>query len=342
MCRVMSASLRSLRSIRLLRSFAPIALFVAASIVTQRTLGAQRPEVWAFTGPWDTHSDASLREHGGRLDAVVTGWIGLDSSSALPLLPSPYPDTIRLLERTRAGPRRMAIVTSWHGQRFHPETIRRLARDRALLARVSSAVASHAEAMRYRGMVLDFEALGASDLDALVGVVRAMTDSLHARGVSPIVLAIPAGDTAGYPARALLGAADLLLVMLYDQHWSGGEPGPIADPEWVRSMVALRVREAGAGRLIAGLPTYGYRWIQGRPTESLSYAEAQRIATRTGVRLARDPTSQTLRASRRGEWELWVTDARQLRSLRSVVRQAGVSRVAYWRLGQEDPEIWNQ
>jgi spore germination protein YaaH len=309
--------------------------------VMQRTLSAQRPELWAFTGPWDPQSNASVRANGSKLDAIVTGWIGLDSVTGQPLLPSPYPDTIRLRLRTAAKrSRRMVIVTSWHGQRFHPGTVRGLARDAQLLGRCAGIVAARAEQMKYRGVVLDFEALDPTDREALVRVARAFRDSAHAHGISPVTLAVPAADSASYPLRPLLGAVDLALVMLYDQHWAGSEPGPIADPEWVRATLASRVSEAGPGRLVAALPTYGYRWRTGKPTEEVTLAGARRLAARANVMLTRDPRSRTLHAARQGEWELWVTDAEQLRVLAREAARAGVGRVALWRLGQEDPAIW--
>src|SRR5262245_26898139 len=52
-----------------------------------------RREIWGFTGPWDAASNTSLRDFGGKLDAVITGWIALDSATALPILPALFPDT---------------------------------------------------------------------------------------------------------------------------------------------------------------------------------------------------------------------------------------------------------
>src|SRR3954462_7120725 len=218
---------------------------LALSPVTVRAQARSSQEVWAFTGPWDRESDASLRANGRRLNVAITGWIGLDSTSAKPLLPSPYPDTIHA-----AVPARMAIVTSWHGDRFHPNTIRTLARTPRLLASVARAVARHARDQQYAGLVLDFEALEPADFRALVKVTRAFTDSAHARGVRPVALAIPALDTAAYPTRELLGVVDLVMPMLYDQHWSTSEPGPISAPDWVRQALAIRVRGVDPSRIV--------------------------------------------------------------------------------------------
>ncbi|MGH7618551.1 MAG: hypothetical protein ACREPM_15130 [Gemmatimonadaceae bacterium] len=297
-----------------------------------------RAELWAFTAPWDPRSDSSLRANAALLDVAVTGWIGLDSNTALPILPSPYPDTIRL---TSARPTRMAIVTAWHGDRFHPSTIRTLAHDDARLARAASAIASHSAALRYGGLVLDFEGLERADLPSLLRVVKAITDSAHARHVSTIVVAIPATDTAAYPAKPIADVADLVMPMLYDQHWSTSAPGPISEPAWVRASLARRVAEVGASRIVAALPAYGYRWpTTGKPAEDVTFADAKRSVTQAGVSLERDPRSETLHATKKGDWEIWVTDADLLGTLAREARQVGVTRLALWRIGQEDPATW--
>jgi spore germination protein YaaH len=269
---------------------------------------------------------------------VINGWITIDSATALPVIPSPYPDTVHPRNGT---PARMAIVTSWHGEDFHAEPIRLLGRDPRRLARAAGAIARNAETMRYTGLVLDFESLNASDLPALLRVSRAIADSARAHRVRTIAMAIPATDNAAYPVRPLLGVVDALVVMLYDQHWAGSDPGPIADPSWVRGALAARVAEGGANRLIAALPAYGYRWRKGRPTESISFAEATRMARADRAPLTRDANSQFLRSRAANGSEIWISDATLLAALVKESQALGVNRFAIWRLGQEDPAIWS-
>jgi spore germination protein YaaH len=318
----------------LIRSFILLGL-VGSS--TQRP--APRTELWAFTGPWDVRSDSSLRANAAHLTVAVTGWIGLDSVSGQPILPSPYPDTLHLGSTLK----RMALVTSWHGDRFHPSTVRLLSRDDARLARAAHAIVTQAVTMHYAGLVLDLEGLERSDLPALLHVVKAIADSAHARQISPIVVAIPAADSTAYPARQIVGVADLVMPMLYDQHWSTSGPGPISEPEWVRTVLAGRIAEVGAAKIVAALPLYGYRWQSkpGTPAEDLSFADAKRIAAQSRVPLRRDEQSGTLRGVKPGAWEIWITDADLLSTLTRRVRDAGVSRVALWRIGQEDPAVWS-
>jgi spore germination protein YaaH len=318
-------------------------LIAALLVATLSSLPPQRSapatELWAFAGPWDARSDSSLRANSSLLDVAVTGWIGLDSSTAQPIIPTLFPDTLRL---RGASLRRMAIVTSWHGDRFHPTTIRTLGADDAKRARAAAAIAKHAGSMRYAGLVLDFEALEAGDLPLLLRVVKSISDSAHAHGISIVAVAIPATDTAAYPAKPIVGVADLVMPMLYDEHWSTSGPGAISSPGWVRAALARRIAEVGASRIVAALPTYGYRWSTKRksPAEIVSFADATRISAESRVPLERDATSQTLRAVKPGDWELWVSDAKLLVTLSEAARAAGVRRTALWRIGPEDPDVW--
>lgn len=316
----------------------PIGWVAVAVSVGSCAAATQESEFWGFTGPWDARSDSSVVENGGRLDALVTGWVALDSVSGQPVLPALFPDT---LVPQDASPRRLALVTSWHGDRFHATPVRNLARDPAALAAAAAALAGHAAEAGYEGLVFDFETLEAADLGAYLAVLRAMADSARARGVRTIAVAVPARDTAAYPAGPLLEVADLLVVMLYDQHWPGSKPGPVAGPAWFQESLRLRLREAAPDRIVAGLPLYGYRWPPDGAGAPVSFTEANRYADGAGSVVERDPTTGTLRVVEPDGTELWFTDVELLRTLMSEARSAGVHRFALWRLGQEDPAIWD-
>ena len=295
-------------------------------------------ERWAFTAPWDPRSTASVRAHAAELDAVVFGWLPLDTLTGAPF--ELYPDTIASVAPPTV--RRMAIVTSFVGDRFHPTTIRGLALDSVALRRSARAIADAALRGGYRGLVLDFEGMTRPDSDATRLVVGEMSRVAHAAGVGPVIVAVPATDTASYPARYFLDVADLLLVMLYDQHWATSPPGPIAAPDWVRQSLGVRIAEHGASQLVAALPLYGYRWRPNAFAETISFDDAVRFAAEAGTSLVRDPATATLHAARTGAdgWELWVSDSELLAILEYEVRTLGVSRIAYWRLGLEDRAMW--
>ena len=314
-----------------------VGLLSAAACVRVASAHGPAPEFWAFTGPWDRRSAASATTHQRQLDAVVSGWIGLDSITGAPYLR--YPDSL-----SRRRSRRMALVTSESNERFRPELVRVLAGDGARLAAAARWIAIVAARGGYSGLVLDFEGHPAADLPAVLGVVRAITDSAHAHGVRRIAVAIPAADTLAYPARPFVAITDAVLVMLYDEHWNRAAPGPIASPAWVRRWLDVRVREVGAAHVVAGFPTYGYQWRTGvdSAAATVGFLEARALAAQGRTRLAPDPGSGTLRAISPDGWELWIADASLLDSLVGIARARRVSRIALWRLGLEDPAVWTR
>jgi spore germination protein YaaH len=299
------------------------------------TAGAPRvAETWGFTAPWDRRSDSSVAAHGASLDVVVSGWMQLDSLTGQPALL--YRD-----DPSRArGARRFALVTSWQGQHFHPEMIRRVADDRGALALTASRVAQALVTGGYAGAVLDLEGQAREDVPRTLRIVRAIADSAHRAGVSVVALAIPAADTAAYPTAALAKIVDVLVVMLYDEHWSTSSPGPIATPLWVRRTLGRRVADVGAAHLVAALPVYGYLWHVNQPAQPVSFDEARRDAAQANVDLVRDPTSGSLHATKPNDWDLWLSDAELFHTLVAEVTSLGVQRVALWRLGLEDPGVW--
>lgn len=288
---------------------------------------------WGFTGPWDKRSDRSVEQHGASLGRIITGWITFDTTSFLPV--QVYPDTIRT-----DPSQRMALITSYSGNRFHPEVIRGLGGSPQAAGVTAGALASLIDSGGYRGVVIDFEGMTPRDLDALLAVSRAVADSVRAHGVQTVVIAVPAGDTAAYPAPLLLESADLIMAMLYDQHWSASPPGPIASPDWVARNLGARVAEVGAARIVAAFPLYGYRWRRAAETEVIGFDDARRLTTMTNTPLVRDHASATLHASSPEGWEIWISDHVLLETLVREARELGVKTFALWRIGLEDSAIW--
>ena len=315
---------------------APLMLGSACSSLP--AVGRIATERWAFSAPWDPRSAASVRAHGVALDGVVLDWIPLDTVTGMPFVL--YPDSVSAV--LPSSIRRMALVTTFVTDQFHPSIIRRLAADSFALRRSAAAIAERIQRGGYRGVVLDFEGMTGADTALTRAVVATIAEAARSRGVGPVVIAMPGSDTVGFPARLFTSSADLLLIMLYDQHWATSPPGAIAEPLWVRRTLAMRVAESGASRVVAALPLYGYQWRANAPAATISYDDARRLAAEAGVALDRDPATHSLHALRAGAdgWELWVTDAVLLDALQREVAAFGVRRVAYWRLGLEDPAIW--
>jgi spore germination protein YaaH len=192
----------------------------------------------------------------------------------------------------------------------------------------------------YAGVVLDLEALEASDTTALAVVVGSLSAAARRGGAREVAIAVPALDTLAYAPRILLPHVDRLLVMLYDQHWLGSEPGPVAARSWARAALEMWVKSAGAARVVAALPVYGYHWRVDAPTDVVGWGDMQRLARESGARVARDTASGSLRLQMGERGEAWLADGPLLAHMAEDARALGVRTLALWRLGLEDPAVW--
>lgn len=297
---------------------------------------AARPKLWLFTTPWDVRSDSALASGVAPRATIVSGWISLDSAGGLPV--TLFEDPPRDPDERRGD--RFALITSYRVDKFHPEAVRALARDVAARQRAADAVETLVRAGAYAGVVLDLEALEISDTTALAVVTASLSAAARRGGAREVAIAVPALDTVAYAARVLLPHVDRLLVMLYDQHWTGSEPGPVAARAWAREALQRWVASAGADRVVAALPVYGYHWRTGVATDVVGWSDVQRLARESGARAARDTASGSLRLQMGEQGEAWLADGPLLAHMAEDARALGVRTVALWRLGLEDPAVW--
>ena len=298
---------------------------------------ARRPNVWVFTAPWDSASTAALAAGVAPDATIITGWIALDSLGGPPT--SLFADPLR--RDTTGRPPRYALITSYRKDRFHPEAVRRLARDGNARARASDVVEQVVRDGAYAGVVLDLEALTPDDTAALSVVAGALGAAARRGGATDVAMAVPALDTASYPPRTLLPRVDRLLIMLYDLHWSGSDPGPVVSRSWARQALGTWVAAAGASRVVAAVPTYGYHWRDGMPTDVVGWADVQRLAREAGKPVVRDSASGALKLTLGARNEAWIADGPLAAQLAEDARALGVRTIALWRLGLEDPAIWS-
>jgi spore germination protein YaaH len=284
---------------------------------------------WAFSDPSSAEATAAIARQRS-IDVALTGWIVIDSATYRPV--RPYPDTTALPAETS----RFAFVTTYQGGRHRPETIRGLGSDSIVAGKGAGLLVSEAVRAGYSGLVMDFAGMTSRDLDALLSVAGAITDTAHAHNLRPVVIAVPADDTAGYPGQLLAQVSDLLLVLSYDQHGEGTAPGSPASPEWFGQKLRARAAEAGSNRIVAAIPVDGYRWVRYGDAARITFEETNQLLERTGSRIERDPVTHTLHAHVDNA-DIWMSDSELVAILVHDARRMGVNRFALWRLGGADP-----
>ncbi|WP_408589021.1 glycosyltransferase [Novosphingobium sp.] len=236
-----------------------------------------------------------------------------------------------------------ATETGWDGA----GTARLLAnpaRRHALVTAISAALDASGDA----GVMVDFESLeppAIAQLHQFLGELHAQLAPRHRL----VAVTMPV-DSADWSARSLAQVADKVVLMAYDEHWQGGESGPIASNGWFVTHLSQQVRGVPADKLIVALGSYAYDWHQGK-ADSLTVEEAWLSAHDSGaVPLWDKPSGNAGFAFNEDNdadpgtpgvrHDVWLVDAAASWNQMQVLSRLGVGSVALWRLGSEDPGFW--
>jgi cellulose synthase/poly-beta-1,6-N-acetylglucosamine synthase-like glycosyltransferase/peptidoglycan/xylan/chitin deacetylase (PgdA/CDA1 family)/spore germination protein YaaH len=207
---------------------------------------------------------------------------------------------------------------------------------------------------RYRGLMVDFEDLNlktaASGFIALLGELSA---DLHAKGLK-LYVCVPAANPE-FPYAAAASVADGLVLMNYDEHFSGpgGTAGPIASQDWFTDNLADAKKVIPLDKLICAIASYGYDWERhpkkgrapandiGKPA---SVQDAWLAARDSDAYVDFDGDSLnphiTYLDEKNLQHEIWFTDGVTALNQMRAARQLGIRTFALWRLGSEDRSLW--
>lgn len=304
-----------------------------------------RPLTAAFFVNWDDSSFNSLKENLGNLDLVLPEWLHLASSDGTladdnAAREAQVTDFIR---QRRPDLRIMPLVNNFNGKEWEGEKLGLVLADPQARARLVAQALQFVQRGRYQGLSLDFENLSRAAHPAFLRLVEEAGAVFHAAGLSLSVNVAP--DDAALDYGRLAAAVDHVILMAYDEHWPGGEPGPIAGLDWFSNVLSRRLRDIPADRVIVALGNYGYDWgRKGTTAEERTFEEAVLTARESEGVIGLDPTA--LNPGFRYEDEndtvhqVWMLDAAAAFNQARVASDAGVRGLALWRLGSEDPAIW--
>jgi spore germination protein YaaH len=293
----------------------------------------------AFYAPWDARGAASLKGHRDRIDWLAPVWVSVTgpndqfvaedaaAAKAVGVQAGPRPRLMPLVQNAKGG--------VWDGAGA-AALLASPVRRKALIDKLDAALRSYGA----RGVMFDLEDLppaAQSGYLALLGEARARFGQRWT-----VAVTVPAGNP-DWPLSAYAKAADLLILMAYDQHWQTGAAGPIAPLPWFAQVVGAAASQVPPGKLVVGLASYAYDWPKGGAATPLSVSDAEALAAAKGAKPVRDSASGELHFSYAAAGvphEVWLVDAQASRAQDGELKRRGLRSSALWRLGVEDPGVW--
>ncbi len=199
------------------------------------------------------------------------------------------------------------------------------------------------------GINVDFEMLPTDTGRDFSEFIRELSIRCRKEG---IVLSIdnyvPIGGTGYYDRKTQGEVADYVVIMGYDEHYAGSsEAGSVASIGYVETGISMTAEEVPANKIINGIPFYTRIW-ETEGTEVSSQAVDMATARGWVAEHSLTPewdeeTCQNYATYTSGSkvCECWIEDEESIRTKLNVMKSYNLGGAAFWRLGFEDPEIWN-
>src|SRR5881227_4137037 len=298
----------------------------------------------AFYVNGDPYSYASLEQHAAQITHMCPEWMTvIDGMGNLQI------DSDSRVSKLAAnkGIALMPLLTNLVGDTWQPEAIENLAHGPAKrqdrLIQEVLAVLRNAKAA---GVVVDWQQIDPAYKKDLTAFIDKFADALHDDN-KELWLCVQPGQELDYvDIDALSDNVDRFVAMLFDETSETDPPGPLASRSWFEGWLHVLLDGSDTKQWIIAIGSYGYDWpIGGKKAELISFSEAMSRANDAEIKTVQvqGPSYSPYfyfqdEDTEHGVWFLdAITFLNQLREVR--VEKAGG--FALYRLGSEDPGIWD-
>ena len=194
----------------------------------------------------------------------------------------------------------------------------------------------------FDGLQVDWELIPSRDADNFLSFLKELKKGL---GKKPLTVCVPARTKTlkqdVYSYEKIGKIADRIMVMAYDEHWTGGPAGSIASMEWCEKIADYAKTVWPANKYIFGLPFYGRIWGNKSVKQALAFNGMNRTAHENGVvTIERERGVPHYKYTVEVEVEGWYEDAYSNVERSRMYKQKGYNCIAFWRMGQEDVAVW--
>jgi cellulose synthase/poly-beta-1,6-N-acetylglucosamine synthase-like glycosyltransferase/peptidoglycan/xylan/chitin deacetylase (PgdA/CDA1 family)/spore germination protein YaaH len=292
----------------------------------------------------DPDSYASLEQHAAQITHVCPEWMAvINGMGELQIDADPRVPKLAASK----GIVLMPLLTNLVGDTWQPEAVENLAhgppqrQDRFIQSVLS--VLRNAKAA---GVVVDWEQIDPAYKKDLTAFIDKFADALHDDN-KELWLCVQPGQELDYiDFDALADNIDRFVAMLFDETSDTDPPGPVASRSWFEGWLHALLEDSDTRQWIIAIGNYGYDWtIGGKKAELISFSEAMSRANDAEIDSVEvngpSYSPYFYFEDEDKEHGVWFLDAVTFLNQLRAVRDQKAGGFALYRLGSEDPAVWD-
>ncbi len=306
-----------------------------------------KAELIGFYVNWDDTSFTSLKHNLTRIDKLIPEWLHLTSADGTIGIDDP-PKLKQSLDYIRQHRPDLAIaplVNNFRsdGLEWEREKLATMLANPAARAKAIKNLLDYVQQNKFAGISIDFENVPPTSQKDLRQFMIELYAAFHPLGLE-ISQSVPLDDPS-FDYKGLAEVADYLILMAYDEHESESEPGPVASQSWYTAALQKRFAELPSDRYVIAIGSYGYDWQKGKkPAEEITFQDATRLAQEAEEKITLDPASLNPTFNYEDDngkpHSVWFLSAVTTFNQMVAGNAHNPRGFALWRLGSEDPSIW--
>jgi len=307
------------------------------TITAKSKLKNANKKVIAFYTGWDDKGLKSLKDNYSSINIIVPNWYSLNEKLGIDSNIEPGVDNFVKSK----GIEEMPLINNYINNDFDSSIVHDMVNVKNR-KKVINSIVKELKSHNYYGINLDIENINDNDKKPYIGFVKELYQELNKNKIKLTIDLAAEDETLDY--KALSTYCDYVVLMAYDEHYDTGEPGPIASLNW--SSESLIFQDIPPNKLIGGVGDYGYDWTVNskKPAEALNYSDIIADVGLGNISIKWDKESQNPYISYKKDGVdhiAWFLDGTTFYNQVKANLDRGSAGVAIWKLGGEDPTIWN-
>lgn len=262
-----------------------------------------------------------------------------------------YADASYVQQAHAAGLQVWALISN-----FSPDvSTTTLLASRAARQKVQNYLVDQALTLGFDGINIDFEGIAQEAGSDYAQFMRELSILCRKNGlVLSVDVPVPMDFSRHYNRAELGRVCDYVIMMGYDEHYAGSDlVGSVASMSFEQNGIENMLKEVPKEKVISAIPFYTRLWYTQTledgstkvTSKALSMQDAQQALTDNGAVSSYDEST----GQQYAQWtaadgsfcQIWLEDESSVRQRASLVKEYGISGIAAWVLGNEQPYVWS-